>query len=139
MNFGLKKDSPQNYTTGCGFLTSVLIWCDIFGALVGSQAYYRLSVRLTTCMQNNLMDQLWTWKMNYEGVKHWVQWLDFIFWNFWCTPRKHIVSLTLHFLGAMDCASPYKQKVKWLTLGSWKIFVFVCLFLFPCFFFSIFS
>lgn len=58
MNFGLKKDSPQNYTTGCGFLTSVLIWYDIFGALVGSQAYYRLSVRLTTCMQNNLMDQL---------------------------------------------------------------------------------
>lgn len=43
-NLGLKKDSPQNYTTGCGFLTSVLIWCDTFGALVGSQAYYRFKV-----------------------------------------------------------------------------------------------
>ena len=50
MNFGLKKDSPQNYTTGCGFLTSVLIWCDIFGALVGSQA----SVLQVKCKAHNL-------------------------------------------------------------------------------------
>lgn len=117
----------------------MLIWCDTFGALVGSQAYYRLSVRLTTCMQNNLMDQLWTWKMNYEGVKYWVQWLDFIFWNFWCSPRKHIVSLTLHFSWCNGLCFTLQAKGKVIDSRPLEDLCF-CLFVsFSLFFFSIFS
>ena len=40
----------------------------------------------------------WTRKMNYEGVKYRGHWIDFVFWHFWSTHWKHIVSFKLHWL-----------------------------------------